>query len=65
MRKLLNHLEEVALYIVTLFLLGILVSKMFGHLSVDDTFTQVITVVQIIAAMILCWIAGWKKGHGK
>lgn len=63
MKKILSHLEETALYLVVLFLLGILVAKIFGHLTVEDTFAQVITVIQIIAAMILCWIAGWKKGH--
>ena len=54
-----------ALYVVIIFLLGILIAKVFGHLSVDDTFTQIMAIVQIIAVMILSWIAGWKKGQEK
>jgi len=63
MRKFFKDIEEAALYLVTLFLLAIIIAKIFGHLAIEDTFTQIITIVQIIAAMILCWIAGWKKGH--
>lgn len=64
-KRILSHLEETALYVVILFLIGILIAKIFGHLTVDDTLTQVITIVQIFASIVLAWIAGWKKGSDK
>ena len=65
MKRFRNNCESMALYVVIIFLLGILIAKVFGHLSVDDTFTQIMAIVQIIAVMILSWIAGWKKGQEK
>jgi threonine/homoserine/homoserine lactone efflux protein len=60
-RKPFNDLEGTALYVVILLLFGILVYKIFGHLALESTVTQVLTVIQIIAALVLSWIAGWRR----
>lgn len=60
-----RNLEDVALFTVIAILFGIVVAKILGHLHLDDTFTQVITIVQVLSAMALCWIEGWKRGTKK
>lgn len=60
-----RNLEDIALFTVIAILFGIVVANILGHLHLDDTFTQVITIVQVLSAMALCWIEGWKRGTKK
>lgn len=54
--------ETMALYVIMALLIGISIAKILGFLSLEGIFTQIITILQILAALVLAWIAGWKRG---
>jgi hypothetical protein len=63
MNKFSRNLEEIGLFTIAAFLFGIVVAKILGHLYMESTTTQIFSVLEVFAAMTLCWIAGWKRGN--
>lgn len=63
MKKFCDNLEEIGLFTIAAFLFGIVTAKVLGHLYMESITIQIFTVIEVFAAMALCWIAGWKRGN--